>query len=331
MFWTITRFEAWYQLRNVYLLAWAFLSLSVTSALFLYEPMRIDPGESLISTSATYFLPIFLGIVVGLMVPMTAILGGAVVRDLQLGSGELLKATLLTRTGYVFGRFFGAFLPIALIYLLHVVLIWLVCQWPGLPSNKYPDFELAALLQPAAIMATTLLSMACILFAVGTLARSALVSYIIIALLIGAWVFTLTKVEFGGYEDMRVALDWTGFASVLIANDMLSIHERNIELLTLSPDFYQNRIVWLCIGGMSLLAAWLLQGTRGGLWGKRRVDAAAGPMPPEPGSLKRYQTKLDLAALRTQIWARLTLDLKRICFGSSPTTQAVLVTGGSNL
>lgn len=312
MFWTITRFEAWYQLRNVYLLAWAFLSLSVTSAIFLYEPMRIDPGESLISTSATYFLPIFLGIVVGLMVPMTAILGGAVVRDLQLGSGELLKATLLTRTGYVFGRFFGAFLPIALIYLLHVVLIWLVCQWPSLPANKYPDFELAALLQPAAIMATTLLSMACILFAVGTLARSALVSYIIIALLIGAWVFTLTKVEFGGYEDMRVALDWTGFASVLIANDMLSIHERNSELLTLPPDFYRNRISWLCIGGMSLLAAWLLQGTRGGLWGNRRIDAAAGPMPPEPGSLKRYQTKLDLAALRTQIWARLTLDLKRI-------------------
>lgn len=312
MFWTVARFEVWYQLRNVYLLAWAFLSLSVTSAIFLYEPMRIDPGESLISTSATYFLPIFLGIVVGLMVPMTAILGGAVVRDLQLGSGELLKATLLTRTGYVFGRFFGALLPITLIYLLHVVLIWLVCQWPGLPANKYPDFELAALLQPAAIMATTLLAMACILFAVGTLARSALVSYIIIALLIGAWVFTISKVEFGGYEDMRVALDWTGFASVLIANDMLSIHERNTELLTLPPDFYRNRINWLCIGGMSLLAAWLLQGTRGGLWGNRRIDAAAGPMPPEDGHLKRYQPKLDFAALRTQIWARLTLDLKRI-------------------
>ncbi|HCP65311.1 MAG TPA: hypothetical protein DIU09_12060 [Hyphomonadaceae bacterium] len=312
MFWTVARFEAWYQLRNVYLLAWAFLSCAVTASIFLFEPMRIDPGGSLIATSASYFLPTLLAIVIGLMIPMTAILGGAVVRDLQLGSGELLKATLLTRTGYVFGRFFGAFLPVALIYAFHILLIWLVCHWPGLPADKYPDFKLAALLQPAAIMATTLLSAACILFAVGTLARSALVSYIIVALLIGAWVFTLTKVEFGGYEEMRHVLDWTGYASVYIANETLSIHERNTELLKLSPDFFRNRTLWLSVGGLSLFAAWLLQGTRGGLWGNRRVDADAGQLSPEAGRLKRYQTNMDFAALRTQIWARLTLDLKRI-------------------
>lgn len=312
MFWTVARFEAWYQLRNVYLLAWAFLSLTVTATIFLFEPMRIDPGGSLIATSANYFLPTFLAIVIGLMIPMTAILGGAVVRDLQLGSGELLKATLLTRSGYVFGRFLGAFLPIALIYLLHILLIWLVCQSPSLPIDKYPDFKLAALLQPAAIMATTLLFTACILFAVGTLARSALVSYIIVALMIGAWVFTLTKVEFGGYEEMRHILDWTGYASILIANDTLSIHERNTALFTLSPDFFRNRILWLSVGGFSLFSAWLLQGARGGLWGNRRVDADAGQLSPETGRLKRHQTKMDLAALRTQIWAKLTLDLKRI-------------------
>ncbi|MEY3235749.1 MAG: hypothetical protein RL230_3020 [Pseudomonadota bacterium] len=312
MFWTITRFEAWYQLRNVYLLAWAFLSFAVTLGLFLFEPMRIDPGVSMTMTSATYFLIIFVGIAVSLIIPMTAILGGAVARDLQLGSGDLLKATLITRTGYVFGRFFGAFLPIALIFLIHIPLVWLACEWPGLPPNKFPNIKLAALLQPAAIAASTLFITACILFAVGTLARSALVSYIVVALLLGAWVFTLSKLPFGGYEDMRNALDWTGFASVFIANEARSIFERNTELLVISPEFYYNRVGWMGIGALCLVAAWAFQGLSGGLWGSRRVDSAAGPNAPEVGPLKTYQTQIDAAAVRTQIWTRLTLDFKRL-------------------
>jgi ABC-2 type transport system permease protein len=325
MFWTIAKFEAWYQLRNPVLIIWALLSTATVACLFIVEPMRPDLGQSLVATSANSFFPIFAGITLGLMVPMTGILGPAVVRDLQLGSGDLLKATLMTRSGYVTGRFFGAFSIIALIYALHIPVIWLACQWPGLPADKYPAFQIMALLQPAAIMASTLLATAGLLFAIGTITRSALVSYVLVALLIAAWVFALSKIALGGFETLRNAIDWTGVSSVIISNEVRSIHERNTQLLTLNNGFFVNRAVWLGVGLAGLGVAWLLQGVRGGLWGNRRLDSASGILAPDVGPLKPFTTQLNAAAKWTQLKARFWLDLKRIVISPA---YAVLFIGG---
>jgi ABC-2 type transport system permease protein len=325
MFWTISKFEAWYQLRSPYLWLWALLSLGLTASVFIFEPMRINLGSSIVLTSANGFFPLFAGIAIAMIVPMTGMMGPAVVRDVLLGSGELLRATRLTRSGYVFGRFAGAFAAIFFVYALHVPVVWLAAHFPGLPVDKYPAFELIALLQPAAVMASTLLVIGAIVFGIGTVTRSALVSYIVVALLIAGWIFALTKVQFGGFEALRNGIDWTGISSVIIANQTSAIHERNTGLMVLAKDFYTNRALWLGVGLAAVAIAWLLQGVRGGLWGNRRLDAASGILAPEAGPLKPYQTQLDGAAFRTQFGARIGLDLKRVLFSPA---YAVLVVGG---
>jgi ABC-2 type transport system permease protein len=325
MFWTIGKFEAWYQLRSPYLWLWALLSLGLTASIFIFEPMRINLGTSIVLTSANGFFPLFAGIAIAMIVPMTGMMGPAVVRDVLLGSGELLRATRLTRSGYVFGRFAGAFGAIFFVYALHVPVVWLAAHFPGLPVDKYPSFDLFPLLQPAAIMATTLLVIAAIVFGIGTVTRSALVSYIVVALLIAGWIFALTKVQFGGFEALRNGIDWTGISSVIIGNQTSAIHERNTDLLVLTNDFYANRALWLGVGLAAVAIAWLLQGVRGGLWGNRRLDAASGILAPEAGPLKPYQAQLDYAAKRAQFSARVGLDLKRVLFSPA---YAVLMVGG---
>lgn len=325
MFWTIAKFEAWYQVKNPYLWLWALFSLAMSASIFIFEPMRLDLGSSIVGTSANSFFPVFAAIAIGLIVPMTGILGPAVVRDLQMNSGDLLRATRLTRAGYVLGRFVGAFGAIGFIYALHIPVIWLACHFPGLPVDKYPSFQLMALLQPAAIMATTLLATAAMSFGIGTITRSALVSFIVVALLTAGWGFALTKIQFGGFEGMRNAVDWTGVSSVIIANQTQAIYERNTNLLVLTHDFYVNRAVWLSVSLIGIAIAWVLQGVKGGLWGNRRLDAASGLLAPEIGALKQYRTTPNSAALRTQFGARFVLDLKRVLFSPA---YAVLVVGG---
>lgn len=325
MFWTIAKFEAWYQLRSPLLWLWLLASTDFTASIYVFEPMRLGEGSSIVATSANSFFSVFAGIALTLMIPMTGILGPAIVRDLQLGSGELLKATPITRSGYVLGRFFGVFSVFALIYALHIPVIWLACHVPGLPTDKFTDFEVVALLQPAAVMASTLFATAGLLFAIGTITRSGLVSYVLVALLIAAWVFAMSKIALGGFEELRNAIDWTGVSSVYLSNETRSIHERNTQLLTLNYDFFVNRAVWVGVGIAGIALAWLLQGARGGLWGNRRADSASGLLTPEAGQLKKFTTPLDARSVRTQLLARLAMDLKRILISPA---YAVLIIGG---
>ena len=46
----------------------------------------------------------------------TAIAGTAVLRDAQLGTEEMLFTTRLSKTGYLLGRFVGAFVIMVVIY-----------------------------------------------------------------------------------------------------------------------------------------------------------------------------------------------------------------------
>jgi ABC-2 type transport system permease protein len=51
------------------------------------------------------------------MLATTAIVANVVARDTQTGFGPMIQSTRITKSAYLYGRFFGAFAAVALCYL----------------------------------------------------------------------------------------------------------------------------------------------------------------------------------------------------------------------
>src|SRR6185369_13499078 len=102
----------------------------------------------------------------------TAVAGTAVLRDGQLGTEELLFTTQLSKTGYLLGRFAGAFTIMLVIYLGLPIGLLLGTLMPWVPADKLGPIEVAAFFQPFFMIAVpNLFFVSALLFAVGALTR----------------------------------------------------------------------------------------------------------------------------------------------------------------
>src|SRR5262245_1378192 len=101
-----------------------------------------------IHRNAPFVLATAMGILTAIgQVITTAIAGTAVLRDGQLGTEELLFTTQLSKTGYLLGRFAGAFTIMLVIYFALPVGLLLGTLMPWVPADKLGPIDLAAFFQ----------------------------------------------------------------------------------------------------------------------------------------------------------------------------------------
>ena len=254
MFGTVFRFELAYWFKRpltllFFVLFFLMAFFSTASDAFL----GIAGGQ--IHRNAPFVLASAMGILTAIgQVITTAIAGTAVLRDAQLGTEEMLFTTQLTKSGYLFGRFAGAFVIVLVIYFALPIGLLVGTLMPWVPADKLGPVTIAGAFQPFFVIALpNLLFASALLFAIGAFTRKLFAVYITGILLLAAW--QVTQQIVGHLDKLTLASLIDPFA-LTTTNTVIrywSVAEKNTQLVPFSGVLLQNRLIWIAIA-LSLFA-----------------------------------------------------------------------------
>ena len=188
----------------------------------------------------------------------TAFLTNAVLRDRDFRMSEMIYSTRITKTSYLLGRFFGAFVA-AMLALLATsfgfaaasVMPWLDQELIGPFVFGHYTYSLFVLSLP------TLLAVAAIVFAVATLTRDQRFAYTTVVgmLMLNVVMGTLSQqVEL---RDLAGIFDPSGGSAYFAVAQYWTVFERNTMLVPVEGILLFNRLFWVGMAGALLaLTVW---------------------------------------------------------------------------
>ena len=310
MFLTVFLFELRYQLRRP--VTWLFVVLFFLLAFFATASegfMGIGTGQ--IHRNAPFVLATAIGVLTAIgQVITTALAGTAVLRDAQLGTQELLFTTRLTRSGYLFGRFLGAFAAMVIIYGAMPVGLLIGSLMPWVPADKLGPVRVWDAFQPFFLIALpNLLFISALLFAVGSLTRKLFSVYVTGIGLLLVWQISQNVVRNLDRLKLGSLIDPFAITTVDIATRYWTVAEKNSRLVPLDGDVLANRGLWLAIAIGLFAIVYLLFRLR--LQGdsapkKQRRTAAERAVPvPSPASTAAALPSFALSFDRAANWRQL--------------------------
>ena len=307
MFWTVFKFELSYWFRRP--LTLLFFTLFFLMAFFATASdafLGIATGQ--IHRNAPFVLATAIGILTAIgQVITTAIAGTAVLRDSQIGTEELLFTTRVSKSGYLLGRFVGAFVIMLVIYSALPIGLLAGSVMPWVPAEKMGPIQIAAFFQPFFMIAVpNLLFVSALLFAVGALTRKLFAVYVTGIVLLVAWQITQTII--GQLDNLRLASLTDPFAltTIDVAVRYWSVAEKNAQLVPLAGPMMQNRLIWIvvAIALFAFVAAVFrlrLQQGRASRPGKKATVAVPVVVPATPVVSLRYDRASWVRAFFSQI------------------------------
>lgn len=249
MFWSVFTFElAYWFKRPLTLLFFAvffFMAFFSTAS----DSFLSIGGTGQIHRNAPFVLATAIGILTAIgQVITTAIAGTAVLRDGQLGTEEMLFTTRLTKSGYLLGRFAGAFVIMIVIYSALPIGLLIGTLVPWIPADKLGPITLDGVFQPFFVIALpNLLFVSALLFAVGALTRKLFAVYITGIVLLVTW--QITQQIVGNLDRLSLAalIDPFSISTTNIAIRYWSVAEKNTRMIPLAGAMLQNRLLWIGI------------------------------------------------------------------------------------
>ena len=253
-------------------------------------------GTGQLHRNAPFALATAMGVLTAIgQVITTAIAGTAVLRDAQLGTEEMLFTTQLTKTGYLLGRFFGAFVIMVAIYVALPVGLLVGTLMPWVPADKLGPITLAGVFQPFFVIALpNLLFVSALLFAVGALTRKLFAVYINGIILLVAWQITQQVVSQLDRLSLASLIDPFALTTISVAVRYWSVAEKNTRLVSGSGAMLQNRLLWIAVSfALFILVAAVFRLRLQGQTALRkrkagRVEAVPIAAPPIPVVTLRY-------------------------------------------
>lgn len=277
MFWTVFTFELAYWFKRpltllFFVLFFLLAFFSTASNSFLGVG-----GTGQIHRNAPFALATAMAVLTAIgQVITTAIAGTAVLRDEQLQTAQLLFTTQLTKAGYLFGRFFGAFVIMAVIYVALPIGLLVGTVMPWVPADKLGPITLASVFQPFFVIALpNLLFVSAALFAIGALIRRLFAVYVSGIVLLVIWQITLQVVGHLDRLSLAALVDPFAISTVRVTTRYWSVAEKNARLVPADGLMLQNRLLWIAIafaifGIVSAAFRLRLQGTSPLRWQKAR-------------------------------------------------------------
>jgi len=186
MFAKIAGFELRYQMRNpifwIAVIACAVMAFSVTIS-------QAWMGRIGVHKNAPYAIAqVYVRFTLLYMFVSAAFVANVVVRDDETGFGQIVRATRISKGEYLFGRFVGAFLATPLSFLAVPIAIWIGTLVAGLDPDRFGQNHLPAYLMPYLTIALPNLFLnAALLFAVATMARSMMATYVGVVAFLMLW------------------------------------------------------------------------------------------------------------------------------------------------
>jgi ABC-2 type transport system permease protein len=257
MFRHIAGFELRYQLRGP-----VFWTTSLVFGLLTFGAITSDNVQigvtGNVNANSPYAIAMTLQVMsVFAVFIMAAFVANVVVRDDETGFGPIVQATGVSTFDYLFGRFTGAFAAGCVAFASVPLAMLLGSFMPWLDAEKLGPFRPGDYLHVYALICLpTLLVMGAFCFALTTLTRSMLATYVgVVGLLMTYFVASafFSRPEF---EQTVALLEPFGLGAFEYTTKYWTAAERNTQLPGLEGLILWNRMIWLGASAVLLAAAW---------------------------------------------------------------------------
>ena len=335
MFFGITAFEARYQLKNpvfwVGVAIFFLLGFAVTAS----ENIQIGtPGA--VHENAPYAIAVLVaGSSLSYLFIITAFVANAIVRDDTSGFAPIIRATPVTRSQIILGRFLGALIVAWLGYLAVPIGMWAGSVMPWVDPETVGPQLLSYYAWPYLIFAIpNVFFTSALLFAIATRLRSMMAAYIAtIALVIGYIIGNGAVGQKLEYRDVMARWSPLGTNAFGEATRYWTQAEMNSRLVELSGTLLFNRIFAVVVGILFLaLTVWGFSATERApsKWRLRRLakrqqrEESVAAIPPALGG--EAVTARDRRPSRwPQFLIRLKIEMRQVL--TSPGTPILVLLG----
>ncbi len=258
MFLEIFRFECRYQLRSPLFLVvsglWFLMAFLVSGT----EAVSVGGVGSNINLNANFaILQIQYTFTVLGLFPAVAFVAGAITRDYEAKTAQLLFSTGTSELSYFFGRFAGGALFATLVGVAGLLGTLLGTFMPWLDAERLGPFTLAPYLFSIwAIIIPNLLIISALFFAVAALTRSMMAAYVAALGFFVAYIViaNVTDQETIGLMALGDPFGLTAFAEI---TRYWTVFDRNFGMPEVTSTLLYNRLIWAGIStAVLLLAAW---------------------------------------------------------------------------
>jgi len=319
MFRKIAAFEFRYQLRQPVFWVVAVVFFLLTFGATTVEQIRVGGIGPNDYRNGPYALAmIHLTFTLFYMFVTTAFVANVIVRDDETGYGPIVRTTRISKFDYLYGRFAGAFAAAAVSFLFVPLAVFLGSMMPWLDQEQLGPVNLQAYLYAYFVLALPgILFSAALFFAVATVTRSMVMTYVAVVALMVVWVvggITLSKPEFQHLS----AFDPLGILAYGVLTKYWTAAERNNLVPALAGALLWNRIGVVAVSAAFLAIAYgLFRFQSSELSGKRRkrakLAAAASADVPPPAPLSELpKPRFDRQTALAQLVARTRLDFAQV-------------------
>ncbi len=259
MFWNVAAFELRYQLKNPVL--WVSFAIFF---LLTFASVTVDTVQIGSRGNANVNSPHAIGETMGTLAifaqfVVVAFVANVIVRDDETRFGPILRATRISKFDYLYGRFLGAFAA-SLVAISSIPLAMIIGSFmPWLdPERLGPFVPMHYAYGFFVIAAPTLFLCAAMFFALATVTRSMLATYVgligfMVLYLVLAGVFSRPE-----FERPVALLEPFGLGAIYEQTKYWTASDRNTRLPPLGELFLLNRAIWGGVALLSLAAAYWL-------------------------------------------------------------------------
>jgi ABC-2 type transport system permease protein len=268
LFWEFFTFELKFRFKSLstymYFLLWvAFSFLNVASESF--GPLGNGNGKVLLNSAYANAFNDMGAALFGIII-MAAIFGTSILRDFQRDTYQILFTQPISKFSYLGGRWAGSFVTAVFAFsgVLFGTFLGTFAPWAD-HTRIGPNYP-SAYLQPFfSILVVQIFFIGSAFFAVSALTRKIFVVYLqgvalFMIYVIGITVFFATR---------SLERFWSGIfdpIGLILFNDVTrywTVIEKNTRFVTWSPTlvngvFLYNRLLWIGLGGLSLVTVWAL-------------------------------------------------------------------------
>jgi aminopeptidase N len=312
MFAKIAGFEFRYQLKNPVFWVAAAIFFLLTFGSVTIDEIQIGSGANVHVNSPYAMAQTELIFSLFFMFVSAAFVANVVVRDDETGFGAIIRTTRVKKFDYLYGRFTGAFLAVAVAFLAVPLATFIGALMPWVDPDKLGPFRPGDYLYSYFVLALPSLFLTSAgFFALATATRSMMGTYIGVISVLVLYTVVTTLGAKPEYLTVMAYLDPLGFGAIDKATRYWTVTERNTDLVPLVGPLLWNRALWLGIAAVLLAAAYVAY--RFETRGKKLSRAERRPLdaPPTPSDI-RALPRFDAAAGRAQLWARTKLDMAQV-------------------
>ncbi len=282
-------------------------SVSFGGKVFINAPFSVEITVSLLGC---------FGVVV-----MAAMMGRSVQQDFEYDMQHFFFSAPIKKYQYVLGRFFGAYLALAVIFSSIVLGAWAGTHLPGIEPERLGPASLMLYLKPYLFtLLPNIFIFGAIFFVLAALTRRMLPVYVASVVMLIGYIVAPSLARDLDYKTLAALMDPFGTTAILRLTEYWTIAERNANVVPVEGVYLLNRAIWSVFALVVLLLGyWRFQfvGT---------LDSGAPARPDSEAPLHLTQASIntretpDFAArslgwlLLQSVWLNLRESVKNVYF-----------------